>query len=59
LKCTTGVALAFGEVVMGPLFKHIGHVKLQLILATAGLCVFGGIMSLGNEHRENLAIAVG
>jgi hypothetical protein len=43
---------------MGPLFKHIGHVKLQLLVSVSGLCIFGGLMALGNENRESLAIAV-
>lgn len=43
---------------MGPLFKRVGHVKIQFILATSGLCIFGGIMAATNENRQNLAIAV-
>jgi hypothetical protein len=58
LTCTTGVALAVGEIIMGPLFKKIGHVKIQLIAATVGLCVFGTLMAATNEHREGLAIGV-
>ncbi|KIW04210.1 uncharacterized protein PV09_04518 [Verruconis gallopava] len=56
LGCTTGVALAVGEIAMGPLLKRIGHIKIQLLVAVVGLCVFGGLMAAANEHREGLAI---
>jgi hypothetical protein len=52
------VAIAVGEIMMGPLFKRIGHVKIQLLVAIVGLCVFGGLMAATTAERENLAIAV-
>jgi hypothetical protein len=55
-SCTTGVALAAGEIMMGPLFKPIGHIKWQLIIAAAGLCLFGGIMAATDADRQGLAI---
>lgn len=58
LKCTTGAAISAGEIIMGPLFKRLGHVRIQLVASVVGLCVFGGIMAYANEDRENLAIAV-
>jgi hypothetical protein len=56
-KCTTGVALAAGEIIMAPVFK-MGHVRTQLILAVSGLCLFGGLMAAADENRKGLAIAV-
>ncbi|KAF2007662.1 siderophore iron transporter, partial [Amniculicola lignicola CBS 123094] len=57
LSCTTGAALSAGEILMGPLFKRLGHMKLQLIASVVGLCLFGGLMAYANESREGLAIA--
>ncbi|VUC21569.1 unnamed protein product [Clonostachys rosea] len=58
MSCTTGAALAFGEVLTGPLCKKGMHVKLQMFLSMTGLCIFCGIMSLGNESREALSVAM-
>uniref|UniRef100_A0A0B7K2X7 Major facilitator superfamily (MFS) profile domain-containing protein n=1 Tax=Bionectria ochroleuca TaxID=29856 RepID=A0A0B7K2X7_BIOOC len=58
MSCTTGAALAFGEVLTGPLCKKGMRVKLQMFLSMTGLCIFCGIMSLGNESREALSVAV-
>lgn len=57
-KCTTGAALAVGEVIFGGFCKRGAHLKLQMIASVIGLCVFCGLMSLGNENRRNLAIGV-
>ena len=57
MKCTTGLALTVGEIITGPLFKRFGNVRWQMVLGCIGLTIFGGIMSLGNENRRNLAIA--
>uniref|UniRef100_A0A8H7K351 Major facilitator superfamily (MFS) profile domain-containing protein n=1 Tax=Bionectria ochroleuca TaxID=29856 RepID=A0A8H7K351_BIOOC len=58
MSCTTGAALAFGEVLTGPLCKKGMRVKLQMFLSMTGLCIFCGIMSLGNESREALSVAM-
>lgn len=42
----------------GPFFKRLGHMKMQNVLGMIGLNIFCGIMALGNEHRQGLAIAV-
>ncbi|KIW01131.1 uncharacterized protein PV09_07417 [Verruconis gallopava] len=57
LSSTTGTALAIGEIVMGPVCHRIGHFRTQLVAATTGLCIFGGLLGMANEHREGLAIA--
>ena len=57
MKCTTGLALTVGEIITGPLLKRFGNVRWQMVLGCIGLTIFGGIMSLGNENRRNLAIA--
>lgn len=54
---TTGVALAIGEITMGPFLKF-GFVRTQQIAACVGLCIFGGLMAMADEHRQSLAIAV-
>lgn len=58
VQSTTGSALAFGEILTGPLFKRGGKTKLQMILSIAGLNIFCGVMSMSNEHRQDQAIAV-
>ncbi|KAF9870587.1 hypothetical protein CkaCkLH20_11893 [Colletotrichum karsti] len=58
MSCTTGAALAAGEVMFGPLCKRSGRLKLQMIVSVLGLVIFCGLMALGNENRQGLAIAM-
>ncbi|CAI6290664.1 unnamed protein product [Periconia digitata] len=58
MSCTTGTALAMGEVLTGPFLKKGGHAKAQLIASVVGLCVFCGVMSLSDENSQGQAIAV-
>ncbi|EON69199.1 hypothetical protein W97_08558 [Coniosporium apollinis CBS 100218] len=57
MSSTTGVALALGEVIAGPLFTLVGHPKWQLFASTAGLAIFCGLMAITNQSKEALAIA--
>lgn len=57
-KCTTGAALAAGEVLAGPFCKKDMRIKMQMLVTVLGLCLFSGIMTLGNGSRESLALSV-
>jgi len=57
MSCTSGLALAVGEIVMGPLLKPLGHTKLQLIFSAIGLTAFLGAMGASNQNTMHMAIA--
>lgn len=50
--------MAVGEVIFGPFCKKNMHIKIQMYLSVVFLCLFCGVMYLGNEFRQSLAIAV-
>ncbi|KAF1967172.1 MFS general substrate transporter [Bimuria novae-zelandiae CBS 107.79] len=56
MSCTTGVALAAGEVLMSPIFK-LGYIRSQMIAAVVGLIAFGGAMAAVDESKKSMAIA--
>lgn len=58
MSCTTGAALAVGEILTGSVFKVLGHAKWQLLAATIGLAIFLGVMAATNQSTQSLAIAV-
>ncbi|KAJ3547072.1 hypothetical protein NM208_g1696 [Fusarium decemcellulare] len=56
--CTTGAALAADEGIFRPFCKKGMRIKLQMIVSVVGLTLFCGIMALGNENEEKLALAM-
>lgn len=58
LQCTTGLALAAGEVISGPFCKKGMRIKIQMIVSVALLTLFSGIMAIADENEEKLAVAV-
>lgn len=58
MSCTTGAALAAGEVIAGPFCKKGMRIKLQMYMSVIGLCIFCGLMALGNQNERALAVAV-
>lgn len=58
LQCTTGLALAAGEVISGPFCKKGMRIKIQMIVSVALLTLFSGIMAMADENEEKLAVAV-
>ena len=57
-QCTSGLALAVGEIVMGPLLKPLGHSRYQLIFSAIGLTAFMGAMAATGASTRGMAIAV-
>ncbi|KAL1889494.1 hypothetical protein Sste5346_008872 [Sporothrix stenoceras] len=57
MAITSGLALALAEIVIGPLLKAVGHVRLQLIVATIILTAFLGGLAGATQHTEAMAIA--
>lgn len=58
ISITSGLALAVGEIVIGPVFKLIGHAKYQLIFSCVGLTAALGGMAAVNQHKLGAGIAV-
>jgi MFS family permease len=57
LSSTTGVALVAGELIFSPLFRVVGYLKWQLVIATAVTAVFGTLMAAVTYDTEHAAIA--
>ena len=57
LSCTTGIALAAGELIFAPLFRTLGHLKWQLVIACLMTAIFGTAMAAVTYKTENMAIA--
>ncbi|OAA57978.1 siderophore iron transporter [Niveomyces insectorum RCEF 264] len=58
MSCATGIALATGELIMGFFCKKGGRIKYQMFVSVALLTILSGIMSIANQHREALAVAM-
>jgi MFS family permease len=57
LSCAPGIALAAGELIFAPIFATIGHLKWQLVIASAMTAIFGAAMAAVNHERRNMGIA--
>lgn len=57
LSCTTGIALAAGELVFAPLFRALGYLKWQLVIACLMTAAFGTAMAAVTYKSEQMAIA--
>ena len=57
-QCTSGLALAIGEIIMGPLLKAVGHAKWQLIFSSVCLTAFLGAMAATSQSTQGMALAV-
>lgn len=57
-QSTTGASLALGEIIVSPFFKLVGRPNWQLATASVFLAVFSALMSLVDESKQGLGIAV-
>ncbi len=57
LSSTTGVALVAGELIVSPLFRTVGYLKWQLVIASVVTAVFGTLMAAVTYETEHMAIA--
>lgn len=57
-QCTSGLALAIGEIIQGPLLKPLGRSRYQLILSAVAMTTFSGAMAATTQHTKGMAIAV-
>jgi MFS family permease len=57
LSCTTGIALTMGELIFAPLFKRVGLLKWQMVIASAITAVFATAMAAVTYKSEDLGIA--
>ncbi|KIW01794.1 uncharacterized protein PV09_06966, partial [Verruconis gallopava] len=55
--CTSGLALAVAEIVVGPLLKPVGQTKWQLVFAYAGLTAFLAAVGSCTQHNQGRALA--
>jgi MFS family permease len=57
LSCTTGIALTAGELIFAPLFRSLGHLKWQVVVASLLTAVFGTTMAAVTYKTEKMGIA--
>ncbi|KIW93878.1 uncharacterized protein Z519_05193 [Cladophialophora bantiana CBS 173.52] len=57
LSCTTGIALAAGELIFAPIFRAVGYLKWQMVVASLMTAVFGTAMAAVTHKTENMGIA--
>ena len=57
LSCTTGIALAVGELIFAPFFRYVGFLKWQLVVACSMTAVFSASMAAVTYRTESMAIA--
>jgi MFS family permease len=57
LSCTTGIALTMGELIFAPLFKRVGFLKWQMVIASVMTAVFATTMAAVTHKTEDLGIA--
>ncbi|KAN0088989.1 siderophore iron transporter [Hyaloscypha variabilis] len=57
ISCTTGAALALGEIITGPFFKAVGHARWQIVASAVGVTAFCGMMAATNANTQAMAIA--
>ncbi|CAK7200619.1 hypothetical protein SEUCBS139899_003317 [Sporothrix eucalyptigena] len=59
ISSTTGTSLAFGEIVIAPFFKRIGHLRWQLVFAAVVITIATALMSIvGSASKEAAAIVL-
>lgn len=57
LSCTTGIALVAGELFFAPLFRNIGHLKWQMVVACSMTATFCTGMASVTYTTKSMAIA--
>jgi MFS family permease len=57
LSCTTGVALAVGELIFAPMFRIVGYLKWQMVVASLMTAVFATTMAAVTHKTEGMGIA--
>lgn len=57
MSCTTGIAVAAGELVFAPLFRSVGHLKWQMVIAGLMTAAFCTAMAAVTYKTETMAIA--
>lgn len=57
MACTTGIALTAGEVFLAPLFRGLGYLKWQMVLATLMVAAFCTGMAAVTYEKRSLALA--
>lgn len=57
LSSTVGVALTAGELIFAPLFRSVGHLKWQVVIASLMTAVFSTAMAAVNYKTEKMGIA--
>ncbi|KAK4551910.1 hypothetical protein LTR86_010811 [Recurvomyces mirabilis] len=57
LSCTTGAGLAAGELVFSPLYRYLGRVRWQLVLASAMTVAFSAALAAVTSQGRGMGIA--
>lgn len=57
LSCTTGIALVAGELLFAPIFRTVGYLKWQMVVACLMTAAFGAAMAAVTYRTENVGIA--
>ena len=57
MSCTTGIALASGELIFAPIFRTVGYLKWQMVVASTMTAVFGTAMAAVTYKTESMGIA--
>ena len=57
MSCTTGIALAAGELIFAPIFRTVGYLKWQMVVASMTTAVFGTAMAAVTYETESMGIA--
>lgn len=58
MSCTVNFGIWTGIIIVGPLYHIIKRIRWQLVVATAWMCVFLGVITTANSGQRSAAIAV-
>lgn len=58
MSCTVNFGIWTGIIIVGPLYHIIKRIRWQLVVATAWMCVFLGVITTSNSGQRSAAIAV-
>lgn len=58
ISSTTGTSLAFGELIVAPFFKRLGHLRYQLLAAAIVITLATALMSIVDQSKLGAAIAL-
>ncbi|KAB2573271.1 Siderophore iron transporter 1 [Lasiodiplodia theobromae] len=58
MSCTVNFGIWTGIIIVGPLYHIIKHIRWQLVVATAWMSIFLGVLTTANSGQRAAAIAV-